>query len=149
MWRDFTRVIQMPFFRQLVLAEALVALAIAGLVITFLPFRKIAAWMGTAGLEAPIEATEHQVEAACLVGWAVETLAGRVPWESRCLCQALAANGMLRRRGLEGTIRFGAAREPFSDFIAHASLRFGTYLVTGKDEDERFQTITSFSRKRA
>jgi Transglutaminase-like superfamily len=114
----------------------------------FLPFRRIAAWLGTPGAESPAAATPDEIRTALEVGWAVLTLARRVPWDGRCLAQALAATGMLRRRGLEGTVSFGARRGESAGFDAHAWLRLGSCLVTGGPGHQGFQTFTTFARRR-
>ncbi len=81
------------------------------------------------------------------IGWAIERLARVVPWDGRCLARALAATGMLRRRGLEGTVIFGADRDASAEFRAHAWLRFGPCIVTGGKGRERFKVLTTFARK--
>ena len=74
-------------------------------------------------------------------------LGRRVPWDGRCLAQALAATGMMRRRGLEGTVSFGAGRGDRAQFSAHAWVRFGSTLVTGGAGHERFKAFTTFARR--
>ena len=112
-----------------------------------LPFRRIAAWMGTPGAETPATATVAEIRIAEEIGWAVGVLARRVPWDGRCLVQALAATGMLRRRGLEGTVSFGVCRGGMTELDAHAWLRFGSYMVTGGPGHQRFNTFTTFARR--
>src|SRR4051812_49626446 len=108
-----------------------------------LPFRRIAAWLGAPGSESPLTASPDQIRTAREVSWAIGCLARRVPWDGRCLAQALAATGMLRRRGLEGTVSFGADREPSGELTAHAWLRFGPCPITGGSGHERFKILTS------
>jgi hypothetical protein len=57
---------------------------------------------------------------------------------------------MLRRRGLEGTVSFGAGRTEAAEpeFSAHAWLRVGACIVTGGPGRERFKILTTFARKR-
>jgi len=124
------------------------ALALARFAMVFLPFKWIAVWLGTPGAESPMNATAGQVEVATEIGWAVGCLGRRVPWDSRCLAQALAATWMLRRRGFESTVSFGADRGDSREFVAHAWLRFGPCLVTGGGH-ERFKILTSLARKRS
>jgi hypothetical protein len=133
--------------RRRLLWEALFALAVARIAMACMPFRRIAAWLGTPGTESPEVAPQTQIESARQIGWAVAVLARRVPWDGRCLAQALAASWMLRRRGLEGTVSLGAGRDSSRQFAAHAWLRFGPCWVTGGAEHGRFQTLTSFARK--
>ena len=147
MWNKLNRYRQLPKLRRLLLWEALGALAVARLGMVCLPFRRIAAWLGTPGTESPLTATTEQVNIAREIGWAVGCLARRVPWDSSCLAQALAAMWMLRRRGLEATVSFGTDRGESREFVAHAWVRSGPCLVTGGAGHERFKTITSLARK--
>ena len=142
------RYAQLPGARRRLLWEALAALAIAQAAMVCLPFRRIAAWLGTPGAESPATATDENIHTAREIGWAMSVLGRRVPWDGRCLAQALAATGMLRHRGLEGTVSFGARRGESAGFDAHAWLRLGSCVVTGGPGHQRFQTFTTFARRR-
>lgn len=146
MWNELNRYRRIPRSRKKILLEALIALAVARTAMALLPFRRIAAWLGAPGTESPATATAEQIHIAHEVGWAVGVLGRRVPWDGRCLAQALAATGMLRRRGLEGTVSFGASQTG-SEFEAHAWLRLGPSIITGGPGHQRFNTITTFSRR--
>jgi hypothetical protein len=113
-----------------------------------LSFRRIAAWLGTSGVEGPATATAEEIRTAQEVGWAVGAVARRVPWDGRCFAQALAATWMLRRRGLEGTVSFGASQGSSAGFDAHAWLRLGSCMVTGGPGHQRFKAFTTFTRRR-
>jgi hypothetical protein len=115
----------------------------------FLPFRRIAAWLGTPGAESPVTVTAEETRLAKDIGWAVGVLGLRVPWDGRCLAQALAATGMLRRRGLDGTVSFGARKGESAGFDAHAWLRLGSDVVTGGPGHENFKTFTTFARRQS
>ncbi|HST09035.1 MAG TPA: lasso peptide biosynthesis B2 protein [Terriglobales bacterium] len=147
MWNELNRYRRLSAARRQLLWEALAAFTLARFAMAFLSFKRIAVWLGTPGRESPLNATAEQVEVAAEIGWAVGCLARRVPWDSRCLAQGLAATWMLRRRGLESTLSFGADRGSSREFIAHAWLRFGPSLVTGGGGRERFKTLTSITRK--
>lgn len=137
----------MPGSQRRLLWEALIALLIARGAMAFLPFRRIAAWLGTPGAETPATSAAGEIRIAEEVGWAVGAIARRVPWDGRCLAQALAATGMLRRRGLEGTVSFGACQGVSTEFDAHAWLRLGSCMVTGGAGYERFKIFTTFARR--
>jgi hypothetical protein len=146
-WSDLERAARLPGARRRLLAEALIALLTARAAMAFLPFRRIAGWLGTPGAESPATATTEEIATAREVGWAVGVVARRVPWDGRCLAQALAATGMLRRRGLEGTVSFGVSQGKSAGFDAHAWLRFGPLIVTGGPDHERFKAFTTFTRR--
>jgi len=113
------------------------------------PFRRIAAWIGTPGAESPAAVTPEHTRTAEGIGWAVSALGPRVPWDGRCLAQALAATAMLRRRGLEGTVIFGVREGESSELEAHTWLRVGSRFVTGGAGHEFCQTLTTFARVRS
>lgn len=115
----------------------------------FLPFRRIAAWLGTAGAESAAVLSPEETRTAQDIGWAVGVLGRRVPWDGRCLAQALAASGMLRRRGLEGTVSIGVRQGESTAFDAHAWLQIGSCIVTGGPEHEQFKAFTTFARRKA
>lgn len=149
MWNDLRRFPRLPSARKFLLCEALASLAAARIVLACVPFRRIAAWLGTSGAEGPAGATPEETRTAEAVGWAVGVMGGRVPWDGRCLAQALAATSMLRRRGVEGTVSFGVCEGESAEFDAHAWLRVGTLIVTGGPGHDRFKTITTFARGRS
>jgi hypothetical protein len=113
-----------------------------------LPFRRIAAWLGTPGAESAATATAEEIRTAQEIGWAVSAVARRVPWDGRCLAQALAATWMLRRRSLEGTVSLGVSQGKSAGFDAHAWLRLGSCMVTGGPGHQRFKVFTTFARRR-
>jgi len=147
MWNDLNRAARLPGSRKRLLGEALIALLIARGAMFFLPFHRIAAWLGTPGAESSAKATAEEIQTAQEVSWAIGVVARRVPWDGRCLAQALAALGMLRRRGLEGTVSFGVCRGESAGFNAHAWLRLGSCMVTGGPGHQRFKAFTTFARK--
>lgn len=82
------------------------------------------------------------------IGWAVRTAAAHAPGDNSCLVQVLAAQRMLRDRGIGGTCHIGAAlgaapAEP--DFEAHAWLTCDGVFITGEAGHERFSVVTEFS----
>jgi Transglutaminase-like superfamily len=113
------------------------------------PFRRIAAWMGTPGAESPATVTSENARIADGIGWAVTALGRRVPWDGRCLAQALAATAMLRCRGVEGTVSLGVREGEPAGFEAHAWLRVGSRVVTGGGGHEQFKALTTFARGRS
>lgn len=147
MWSNVRRYARISRGRRGLLCEALAALAIARLGMAFVPFRRIALWLGTPGAETPAAVTAEEIRVAEEIGWAVAVLGRRVPWNGRCMAQALAAGGMLRRRGLEGTVSFGACKNQSAGFDAHAWLRLGSLIVTGAPHHEQFKTFTTFARR--
>lgn len=149
MWNDLKRYREISCGLRYLLWEALVTLAIVRIIMACVSFRRIALWLGTPGAQSSGTVISETTRIAESVGWAVETLGRRVPWDGRCLAQALAATSMLRRRGIEGTVAIGVCDGRSREFEAHAWLRVGSSIVTGADGHERFKAFTTFSRARS
>ena len=131
---------------KLLVLEALLELARAR-VLKLLPFKVSARTLGVRREEsshmrrAEDERTLYEVSKA--VGW----LARHTPWESKCMEKAIAARNMLVRRGISCTLYFGMGRDPSGRLVAHAWLRSGTYVVTGRQEMQSFTPVEWFGTK--
>jgi hypothetical protein len=145
LWRRARKFLALPWASRACLLEALLALMAARLAMALLPFRRIAAWLGHTGAESPAEVSPTSTDTATRVGWAVRAIAPWVPWDSRCLAQALAATWMLRRRGIPTTLYLGVRKEPGKDFSAHAWLRCGAGIITGAPGHRTFEVIACFA----
>ena len=73
----------------------------------------------------------------------------RKKWmRAKCLPRALAAQAMLRRRGIPSKLCLGIAREGEA-LAAHAWLEFGRQIVTGGDVRPRYTRLVEFGGERA
>ena len=68
MWNELKRYWRLPLRRKLIACEALITLLLARLAIAVIPFRRIAAWLGTAGVEGCKTATPQQVASFSITG---------------------------------------------------------------------------------
>jgi hypothetical protein len=88
--------------------------------------------------------TTEQLACAQRVGWAVRAVAGRTPWTSTCLMQAVAGAALLRRRRIPAQVHFGVAKDPAQPdgLSAHAWLTCGGRVLTGDGpQRERFAAV--------
>ena len=132
--------------RRLYLREATVVLVVARLAVRFLPAAWILAW----ARRAPRHANRFVVtEATGWVRWAVETVAEKPRMQAACLPRALAAQAMLRRRGLASRLCLGVAREG-EGLSAHAWLELGQdMIIMGEAQAVRFTRLVEFGGERA
>ena len=128
-----------------VLVEAAVLLAASRLSLLLVPFRKIAPRLGVLHGESSHDVSSANTQWAHRVGWAVRAVARRTPWESACLAQAISAKLMLQRRHIASTLYLGLAKGEAQKMEAHAWLRCGEEVITGKAGHERFSVISSFA----
>ncbi len=102
--------------RQGLVIEAVVRLAAARLVLIAIPFPRLAARWGMLlppgdPRAASAPADDHARRIARRVQWAIETVAPLMPFRAACVQQAVAARGMLARRGIAGIVHFGIGIE--------------------------------------
>ncbi|HEY6926855.1 MAG TPA: lasso peptide biosynthesis B2 protein [Steroidobacteraceae bacterium] len=136
------------------LLEALAWLFVLRLAISHLPFRLIAARVGTCVepeddrvrqiLTRPPDPTS--VLMARTVGWAVACSARKLPFSTACLHQAIAARRMLNRRHVATVLHLGASCESgFAEPLeAHAWLEAAGAEITGYPAARKFVAIASF-----
>jgi hypothetical protein len=136
----------LPWAERWLLLEAAAWLGLVRAALWLIPFRRIVTWMGLAQGESQPEAVPALAAQAAQVGWAVQAVARRTPWQSACLAQALAGSLMLRRRGLPGTLYLGVSKDAAGPekLAAHAWLRCGDHILTGANGHERFKVISTF-----
>jgi hypothetical protein len=125
-------------------AEAAIWLAVARLAISILPFRRLAKHLGEQHAESPVE-DETAAVLSGRVSRAVRIMRRHVPWDSHCLAQAIAAQQMLRCRGVRSTLYLGVAKDGQTDLKAHAWLRCGRVLVVGGPGQQHYAVVSTFA----
>lgn len=109
--------------------EAVVYSAYYRYQITHKPFRTISPKIGTFQYETPeMEIQDGSIQNCSR---AVNCACRYVPWDSKCLDQALAAKKILNKRGMKCTMYMGIKQDKNQELVAHAWLRCGNYAVTG------------------
>ena len=129
------------------LLEALACLCWAKLLLLLVPFRWVAPRLGKMQTESPSVITEEERRLALRISWAVQSVAAHVPLGFVCLPQAMAAKWMLRRRHLASTLYLGVARPDEVKFTAHAWLRAGDKILTGRAESRTHTTLATFAEE--
>ena len=89
------------------LVEAASELVLASAAIQFLPFRRILR-RASRDVSGRALTGAERLAIGARVKWAVTVCAYRLPWRSLCFPQGLAAQRMLRRRGIDSTFYYGA-----------------------------------------
>lgn len=122
--------------------EAWCLLHLAKLVILLLPFKKIASRMG----QLQAESTNEVGPTAwpLRIEHAIRRASRSTLHDSKCYDQALVAKALLNQSGLPATLYFGLAKEGDNQLSAHAWVRCGNEIVTGKVGMDRFTVIACF-----
>lgn len=131
--------------RQRLLLQALASLLWCELLLRLVAFERLRRWLRLQPCETSFELGAREERTAREIGWAIGTVANRVPWLVKCLTRALAASLLGRWHRLPTTLYLGVLRADEGQLQAHAWSRCGTHIITGGDEQARFTTIACFS----
>ena len=130
---------------RLLALEALGWLCWARLLLISVPFRWITPHLGRQMAETPLPMNDRERPIAMRISWAVGAAERHAPIDLVCLPQAMAAKWMLRRRRLPSTLYLGLRGGEKAGLTAHAWLRVGDKILTGRAEAKGHQVIASFS----
>lgn len=126
--------------QRFLLLETVACLAAAAFAIKFLPFRR-AILAGSVALQRQPPAKRSIL--ICQIRKNVQAIAARVPWRSVCLQQALAAQFMLRRRGVDARLHYGVANDR-QGLHAHAWVTADDHDVVGGVEAVTFKKVATY-----
>jgi hypothetical protein len=122
--------------------EAWCLLHLAKLVIMFIPFKKIASWMGRLQVESTNDLQDLDISKK--IQHAIQRASNYTMHDSKCYDQALTAKALLGQSGLPATIYFGLAKDSENQLMAHAWVRCGERIVSGEPGMERFTVVACF-----
>ena len=137
-------ILKMPWADRMAALEAAVLCGWARLLLRR-PFRELAPRLGVLGQESPEGdmRPEERLVVQC-VQRAIGRAARYMPWDCKCLVQAIVARTMLHRRGIDGTIYLGVRRSAHG-IEAHAWVRSGMALITGAHDAGSYTTVSTFA----
>jgi len=132
---------------RILLLEAFLLLGTARLAVLLLPFRWLAKSLGNHMKETDTLIQPDDLKLARMVGGAVRSAASYTPWGSVCLPQAVAAQWMLKRRRIAGTLYMGVMKDGTKPekLQAHAWLRCGPIILTGAKGHRQYTVVSTFS----
>lgn len=129
--------------RRIYLREAAVMLILARLAVRVLPSAWLLRWA-----DRPMKTVcRFPRDDVAWTAWAIEHAANRQGAVPQCLPRALAAHGMLRRRGIASRLCLGVARNG-DHIIAHAWIEVGSRKLAGGEGTERFTPLAAFGGTR-
>lgn len=134
------------------LREALWLLALTRFKIAFLPFRVLHRSIRSVHehqQEKPANKSSDDMSRtrkrqAQQIARTVLAVSRRLPWNATCLVQAASAKIMLNRRGVQGTLYLGVAKNSCGRLVPHAWLESGGKVLLGGDEIEKYTVVSTF-----
>jgi hypothetical protein len=115
------------------------------LLISIFPLRRFLHRIGEQGKESNTAISNGTILEVLLVEKAIKRAIKYLPWRSKCFSRAITAKVLLKRMRISSTLYLGVAKDGNSNMIAHAWLRCGDIIVTGKEEMSKFTPIVFFT----
>jgi Transglutaminase-like superfamily len=137
------RFFELPRHDRLLLLEAMLSLVVARAAIAWLPFRHVGLLAGRPIRQSEL-AEQRRLSEVKRVRWAIVVSASRFPWRAMCFQQGLAAQFMLRRRGVPSVLCYGAAPDDRTGLSAHVWVRDGGVDVIGGEIASHFALLATF-----
>ncbi len=116
-----------------------------GIYVLVFPKRIIFKRLGLKGVESEFELLAEQRKIVLLLEKTMRRVVRFLPLRVKCFARALTAKRILKKHYIPSTIYLGVAKEGSNKLIAHAWLRCGDIIVTGKEEMAKFKTILFFT----
>ena len=123
------------------LAEAGVFLAAGSAAVALLPFARVARMAVGRERRLTTPAVPARIRQ---LRWAIEAVARRVPFRALCFERGLAAQWMLRRRGVASTLFYGIDRARADGLAAHVWVRTAGLDVIGCENAGDYVPVASF-----
>ncbi|GAB7554711.1 hypothetical protein NRB_42240 [Novosphingobium sp. 11B] len=132
------------------LAEAMLLLVLAAVALRILPLRLLGRIAAAGPFGASPPTPERSEVLTWMVGWAIDRAAKRSPLRALCFEQGMAAQIMLRRRGIDSTLLYGIAAMPGSSrsIRAHVWIETAQFPVIGAPEPGVFALLATWPRGR-
>jgi len=145
MLRQFVRFFCMSSFERILFIRTTAAVVYFCVLIAVVPRRIVLRRIGKSGVQMPEDISEKDIVVVAQVAKAIRRSLKVIPWKVTCFVRAVAGKYMLTRMGIPSTLYIGVGKDEERKLTAHAWLRCGRFIVTGKEEMKRFAPVAFFS----
>jgi hypothetical protein len=136
----FVRFRRLARNHQWLVVEAAMMVALASAAVALMPFRRSIRFGSIELAPCPKDAPSTN---DCV--WAVEASTRRLPWRTVCIQKGIALQRMLRKRGVDARLHYGARTDPLSDMLeAHVWVTVGREAVIGGAEAANFAEVAVY-----
>ncbi len=139
------RFFRKPLAEQLIFSEAVFWLALTRMATLILPFKWVARFLGTHMAESDRLHPADRTRKARRVASCIRAMSRHLPWDCKCLVQAISGKMMLDRRNISNTLYLGVSKGQEDGLIAHAWLRSGETIILGGGGLDRFTVVATFT----
>lgn len=125
---------QLPKMQRHALIKAFLLLGLIRLGLWLVPFRKLYQWLvrWSEPISLPVHPPSPSAKPVRLAIWAVETSCIYMPTQPKCLARALAVFFLVRRRGMQPSLKIGVMKSSDQGIAAHAWIEIDGQAVIGE-----------------
>ena len=138
---------RLPIKEKMLFVEAFFLLGLMRLLVTTVSFKRLTRSLRQSSTDVELSPlNDNQATVAVQVGEIIGRAANNTPWESVCLTQALAAQRMLKKRGIPGVFYLGVMKdkENDKDVRGHAWSRCDETIITGAKGHEDYTVVSVY-----
>lgn len=135
------------WLEQKLIVQAFIYMLVVRYLMLKVKFKKYQKYLGERGVETTNQYPTAKEEIIKTVRRIVLSTSKNTPWESKCMVQAVSCKWLLKKYGVESTIYFGIKpdEENKGKLKAHAWLRVGEYIVTGREGHKAFKVVNFYA----
>jgi len=113
----------------------------------FVKYSRYEKSLGERGKKVEYAVSEQEFAVVRKIQAAVEGVSKHTLWESKCMVQAVSTKWLLQKHNIPSTIYFGIMKdlENQSELKAHAWLKIGDWVVTGRHGHQSFKVVNFYS----
>jgi len=112
----------------------------------FLPFKFYRHFLGEMHVVAENDNYDNvAIEKALHIKQLVLIVTSHTPWASKCLVQDIVCKRLLQKEGIKTTLYLGAATTAEKKLDAHAWLKCGNIVLTGRLGHKRFKVVNYYA----
>lgn len=132
--------------RRALLLETALFLLLARLALRVVPFRRLTWFFERPARQPELEGSRRE-QIRAEVQRAIYLVAPRLPGQIVCFPKAIAAQAMLRRRGIAATLYYGAKAKCGTQLQAHVWVQDGDHPVVGQFTSQGYAVLSRYPSK--
>lgn len=144
-YKKISNFLRFPVAIKLLFIEGLFTTAWVKFNLLFLPFARVAGWLGKANATQPSSTSEANKKHIAQVKAVIVLCEKYAPWPAECYTRSVTAKLMLKRRGLFSTLYLGFRKNSNNQLEGHAWLVCNDVVVTGACDFSLYKVHSTFS----
>lgn len=117
----------------------------AFILVRFIPLRWFSSCLGDFNRETEIKLDDKQIHLINLFRKNLRRLKKALPWQVKCLEEAIAGKKVLINYDIKTILYLGVAKEGEQNLKAHAWLKIGDQFITGEQGHQNYTVVGFYS----